>query len=104
MRTLLRNILLFIPLFFLVLTWLGVVFGIKLIPEGLILDDTYEYTGDGKKETGLISLSWLNAIAFIAMIPGSFFCSIYTAYKKLWWWFAAYIVLAGIPLYIFALG
>ncbi|MFA0553997.1 hypothetical protein AB4538_24460 [Vibrio lentus] len=104
MKTIFRYFLLFIPLFFLGLTWLGVVFGIDPIPDGFLRDDTYEYSGDGQKESGLISLSLVNTITFIAIGPGSIICLIYTAYKKLWWWFTAYMILAGFPISIFMFG
>ncbi|PSU86617.1 hypothetical protein C0W35_22170 [Photobacterium kishitanii] len=94
-----RNILLLIPLFFLGLSWFGVVFGIDLIPEGLLRDDTFVYSGDGLKPTGLISQSLFNFISIIAMIPGFFIGAAYTAYKNLKWWFCAYIVL-GVGLWL----
>ena len=104
MKIFLRYVLLFIPLFFFGLWWLGVDFGIDPIPEGLLRNDTYEYSGDGGKDTGLISQNLVNFIVIVAMLPGSFIGSIYTAYKKLWWWFAAYMILAGFPLSLFMFG
>ncbi|MDN3609563.1 hypothetical protein ACFFUP_05635 [Vibrio ostreicida] len=93
MSKIFRYSLLLIPLFFLGLTWLGVVFGIDPIPDGFLRDDTYEYSGDGKKPTGLISQNLFDSISIVAMIPGFFIGSIYTVYKRLWWWFGGYMVL-----------
>ena len=104
MRKIVRYTLLLIPLFFWVLMWLGVVFGIDLLPDGLLRDDTYEYSGDGAKPTGLISQSWFNFVCLLAIIPGSFLCMIYTAFKRMWRWLAVYIMLAGLPIVGFIIG
>ena len=101
MRIFFRYVLLFIPLFFLGLAWLGVIFGIDPIPDGFLRDDTFEYSGDGKKPTGLVSQNLFDSISIVAMFPGFFIGSIYTAYKKLWWWFGAYMILGfGFWLYL----
>lgn len=55
MKIFLRYILLVIPLIFLGLARFGVVFGIDLIPDVFLRDDTFEYSGDGQKPTGLVS-------------------------------------------------
>ncbi|KJY87794.1 hypothetical protein TW84_16065 [Vibrio neptunius] len=104
MRVLIRYILLAIPLLFLGLAWFGVVFGIDLIPDGFLHDDTFEYSGDGKKPTGFISQSWFDSVSIVAMVPGFFIGSIYTAYKKLWWWFGAYMLIGGLPVGIFSIA
>ena len=101
MSKFIRYPLLLIPLIFFVLVWFGVVFGIDIIPDGVLYDDTVEYTGDGLKPSGLIPTSLFNFFGIIAMIPGFFIGSIYTAYKKLWWWFGAYMILGfGFWLYL----
>lgn len=95
MRVLIRYVFLAIPLFFLGLAWLGVVFGIDLIPDGFLRDDTFEYSGDGKKPTGLVSQNLFDSVSIVAMGPGFFGGLIYTAYKRFWWWFVAYMILGG---------
>ncbi|MBP3139598.1 hypothetical protein ACTFQF_19630 [Aliivibrio fischeri] len=100
----LRKILLFIPLLLLALIWLSVVLGIDFIPDDIFRDDTFEYSGDGKKPSGLISMEWFYTTYFITLIVGFLIGSIYTAYKKYWVWFGAYIILGGLPVMLFLLG
>ncbi|MDN3610450.1 hypothetical protein ACFFUP_01950 [Vibrio ostreicida] len=104
MSVLIRCVFLAIPLFFLGLAWLGVILGIDLIPDGFLRDDTFEYSGDGKKPTGLVSQSWFNSISLVAMVPGFFVGFIYTVYKKLWRWFWAYMIIGGLPVGIFSIA
>ncbi len=101
MKNHLRNFLLFIPLLFWGMLWLNVIVGIDLMPDGFFRDDWTEYSGYGPKPTGLVSLSWFMFIALTMMILGFFINSIYTAYKKLWWWFGAYMLLGGLPIGFF---
>ena len=96
-----RNILLFIPLLFFVLLWFGVFFGIDLIPDGLLRDDTFVYSGDGLRPTGFISQSTFNLIGFVAMVPGFFVGLICTIYNRLWRWFCAYMLIGGVPVGIY---
>ena len=104
MTNYLRKILIFIPLFLLALIWLSAVFGIEFIPDGFLRDDTFEYSGDGKKPSGLISMGWFYTTYFITLIVGLLIGSIYTAYKKYWVWFGAYMILGGLPIMLFFLG
>ncbi|WP_425628114.1 hypothetical protein [Vibrio neptunius] len=99
-----RYSLLLIPLFFFVLLWFGVVFNVDMLPNGVLYDDTVEYTGDGLKPSGLIPNSLFNFLGIIAMVPGFFIGSIYTVYKKLWWWFGAYMLIGGLPVGIFSIA
>jgi hypothetical protein len=44
-------------------------------------------------------------VILFLVTPAIFFIgSAYTAYKKLWWWFAAYMLLAGLPLGMFSIA
>ncbi|MDO6707521.1 hypothetical protein [Photobacterium sp. 1_MG-2023] len=104
MSQIFRYSLLLIPLCFFVLLWLGVVFGVDIVPDGVLYDDTVEYTGDGIKPSGLIPTSLFDLFGVIAMIPGFFIGSIYTANKKLWWWFGAYMLIGGLPVGIFSIA
>lgn len=89
----LRTILLILPLYSYILIWDSMVFhvGVPSISNG------YNYPAWFEDVVGPI-------LMFLGLPLSFFIGSIYTAYKKLWWWFAAYIVLAGIPLCIFTLG
>ncbi|MFW7523151.1 hypothetical protein ACODM8_03270 [Vibrio ostreicida] len=93
MSKIFRYSLLLIPLCFFAVLWLGVVFGVDIIPDGVLYDDTVEYTGDGLKPSGLIPISLFNLFGIVVILPGFFIGSIYTVYKRLWWWFGGYVVL-----------
>ncbi|CAM3611579.1 hypothetical protein [Vibrio aquimaris] len=81
MMTFIRYSLLLLPLCWYVLIWDSIVFN-GSIPRPTI--NNYPPWVDGL----LVPIFWL------VITPLSFFIgSIYTAYKKLWWWFAAYMIL-----------
>ena len=101
MIKMLRYFLLCTPLLLSALIWLDVFWDVSCIPDGLLKDDTIEYNGDGREPSGLISLIYFYVIYLIVMIVGSLVGSIYTVYKKLWWWFAIYMLLFGFPANIF---
>ncbi|MEF1257163.1 hypothetical protein [Vibrio sp. M260112] len=86
-----RFVLLLMPLYLYILIWDSMVFHLG-VPR-------FNYNAP----------SWIEdvvgPIALFVGLPLSFFIgSIYTAYKKLWWWFAAYMILAGFPLSLFIFG
>ncbi|MUK94281.1 hypothetical protein GNP80_17800 [Aliivibrio fischeri] len=92
MRKIIKRILLLFPLYWFVLLWCWHVFNIP-IDFGIIYDD--EYDGYGPKPLGLIPNSLALFFLFIGTPLMFFVGSIYSAYKKLWWWFGAYMVLGG---------
>ncbi|GLT17765.1 hypothetical protein GCM10007938_15430 [Vibrio zhanjiangensis] len=77
-----KFIFLFIPLYCYVLVWDSMVLHLG-IPR---LNSDYNYPAWVEDIIGPILL--------LVVMPLSFFVgSAYTAYKKLWWWFAAYMIL-----------
>lgn len=98
----LKPLILLVPLLFYVQVWLTFVFNIDVIP-GWLFYDTDPHPEDPPPQ-GLLP----DGVYFVFMflfLPLSFLIgSIYTAYKKLWWWFAVYMILAGFPLSLFMFG
>ena len=88
-----RNFLLTIPFLWVLFIWLGPIVYLYLgYYDDFVFDDTADYYGDGKKPSGFMSIG---IYFFINLIywPSLFINAIYTAYKKLWWWFGAYVLL-----------
>ncbi|GLT16932.1 hypothetical protein GCM10007938_07090 [Vibrio zhanjiangensis] len=93
------KILLFIPLLVFIHIWLTFVFGVDVTPDWLFYD-TQPHSED-PSPTGLLPDNLYFVIMFIACPLSFFIGSIYTIYKKLWGWFAAYLILGfGLWLYL----
>lgn len=91
--------LLLIPLLFFIHVWLTFVFDVDVIPDWLFYDTNPQ--PEDLPVKGLLPDNLYFVIMFL-FAPLSFFMGvIYTAYKKLWWWFGAYMVLGfGFWLYL----
>ena len=85
------KIFLLIPLCFLIHIWLTIVFKFDVTPDWLFYD-TDPHPEDPPVK-GLLPDVLYVFIIFIFSPLSYFISSIYTAYNKLWWWFAAYQVL-----------
>ena len=96
MKIFLRYVLLFIPVLWFLSLWLTIVFHVDLEIDGLFYDPSPH--PEDPPPIGLFPSSLLILLVFIGTPIMFFIGSIYTAYKKLWWWFAAYMILAGFPL------
>ena len=96
MKISLRYVLLFIPVLWFLSLWLTIVFHVDLHIDGLFYEPS-PYSGY-PPPIGLFPIVFLPILTFIGTPIMFFIGSIYTAYKKLWWWFAAYMILAGFPL------
>lgn len=81
---------------------LSIVFNIQLIPDWFFYNT--EPHPEDPPQQGWIPDSLIIVWVFF-VVPLSFFVgSIYTAYKKLWWWFGAYMLLGGLPVGIFSIA
>lgn len=91
--SLIGKVFLIFPLLCYVHIWLVFVFNINIIPDWLFYDPQSIAPTKGLLPDDLIP------VLFFIGTPVSFFVgSIYTAYKQLWWWFGAYMIL-GLGIY-----
>ncbi|GLT17766.1 hypothetical protein GCM10007938_15440 [Vibrio zhanjiangensis] len=86
-----RYTLLFIPLIWFLYLWLTIAFGFELHINGLFYD-SFPHPED-PPSIGLLPSSLIPFLMFIGTPIMFFIGSIYTVCKKLWWWFAAYMIL-----------
>ncbi|WP_076587979.1 hypothetical protein [Vibrio ostreicida] len=93
---------LIIPLIAYLDLWLSVVFNIQLTPDWLFYNT--EPHPEDPPQQGVLPDSLIIVWVFFG-VPLSFFVgSIYTAYKKLWRWFWAYMIIGGLPVGIFSIA
>lgn len=90
MRSIIRFILLAIPLLWFVDVWCSLVFGIN-IDSGLEFNNSVMFEN-------LLFLWW-----FVGVPVSLVSALIYTFKRNYWIWFAAYMVLGGIPVFGYAL-
>lgn len=81
-----------IPLLWFFHVWLSMFFGIDLISSWLFYDSNPSLNDPPPQ--GLISDSFM-PILYLCTPIFFFVGTVYTAYKRLWWWFGAYIGFGG---------
>lgn len=93
------KIFLLIPLLAFMHIWLTFVFGVDVTPDWLFYDSSPHPEDPPSK--GVLP-DGLYFIFMFLLAPLSFFIgSLYAAYKKLWFWLAAYVILGfGLWLYL----
>ncbi|QUJ69102.1 hypothetical protein KDD30_07920 [Photobacterium sp. GJ3] len=99
---LVSRFLLAIPLLWFAFLWLYFVVDIDLTPSWLFYNAARrpeEPPAEGLLPDDIFPL------LFFFISPILFFIgSIYTAYKKLWWWFGVYMLIGGLPFGIFSIA
>ncbi|RYU64316.1 hypothetical protein [Aliivibrio finisterrensis] len=101
--SLIRTFLLALPILWVLFLWLGpIVYPYLNHYDDFVYDSFVEYTGDGKKPSGFMSSGLMLDIYLFIYFPSLFINAIYTAYKKLWWWFGSYVLLFFSTLVSFA--
>ncbi len=87
---------LLVPLLLLIHIWLNLFFHLDVTPDWLFYD-SFPHPEDPPSQGLLPSVlyPWLVFLVIPLSVVGG---TIYTAYKKLWWWFGAYMILGGLPI------